>query len=211
MSDPVVALVPSSPAPLGLVRPAAPVAQVVEAHKEIVELIRQALEEGRDYGPMPGEKLKKEQAPRMVLFKAGAERLAVAFGASATYSIVEKEIDHDRAVRWRKKKWVDGANGRRQETEINGESRGLYRYVIRAQLVRPDGRVLGEGIGSCSTLEGKYIDRPRECENTCLKMAEKRALVAAALGAFGLSDRFTQDVEEGPPPAVEAPRRKSVV
>jgi hypothetical protein len=42
----------------------------------------------------------------------------------------------------------------------------------------------------------KYVDRPRECENTALKMAEKRAHVGAVLNAFGLSEQFTQDVED---------------
>jgi hypothetical protein len=169
----------------------------VAAHREAVELIRDALEEGRDYGSIPG-------TDRPALLKPGAERLAIAFGASGLYEIVEREIDHDRRVRWvkRRKDWrgPKDKGGRPLNTiEESGESLGLYRYVVRCKLVRPDGRVLGEGLGACSTMEAKYIDRPRDCENTALKMAEKRALVAAALGAFGLSDRFTQDVEDAPP------------
>src|SRR5690606_10620038 len=58
------------------------------------------------------------------------------------------------------------------------------------------GVVIGEGVGSCSTMESKYIDRPRDCENTALKMAKKRAYVDATLTTFGLSDQFTQDVED---------------
>ena len=52
-----------------------------------------------------------------------------------------------------------------------------------------------------------------DSENTILKMADKRALVAATLIATGCSDIFTQDIEEsdsepaGEPPSVPAPSR----
>src|SRR5690606_11474960 len=76
-------------------------------------------------------------------------------------------------------------------------SLGLYRYVYKCRIVR-NGQTIAEGVGTCSTLESKYIDRPRDCENTVCKMAQKRAFVAATLHAFGLSDRFTQDIEDNP-------------
>jgi hypothetical protein len=63
---------------------------------------------------------------------------------------------------------------------------------------RATGDIVGEGLGACSTLESKYIDRPRDLENTVIKMAQKRGAVAAALNAFALSDRFTQDLEDLP-------------
>jgi hypothetical protein len=43
-----------------------------------------------------------------------------------------------------------------------------------------------------------------DLENTILKMADKRALVAATLLATGCSDIFTQDIEDSAPPADEA-------
>src|SRR5690606_23849470 len=61
---------------------------------------------------------------------------------------------------------------------------------------RESGLVIGSGMGSCSSLESKYISRPRDLENTILKMAKKRAYVDATLSTFGLSDQFTQDVED---------------
>ena len=79
---------------------------------------------------------------------------------------------------------------------MTGKSLGLYRYVIKCYIKDHSEKTIGSGIGSCSTLESKYIDRPRDMENTVLKMAQKRALVAATLNAFGLSDRFTQDMVE---------------
>ena len=78
-----------------------------------------------------------------------------------------------------------------------GESLGLYRYVVECILTaRATGEVVGAALGSCSTMETKYIRTPRDCENTVLKMASKRALVAAVLNTLSLSGRFTQDLED---------------
>lgn len=162
-----------------LLRPVASPSTVVQVHQEAIALIKEALVEGEDYGVIPGTE-------KPTLLKPGAERIAIAFGARARYAIVEKEIDHDRPIQWVKRKgW-------------GGESFGFYRYVIECRLELRDGTVIGEALGSCSTLESKYVDRPRDCENTALKMAQKRALVAVVLGTFGLSNRFAQDVEDLP-------------
>lgn len=167
----------SQPRALGLVRPVAGPAAVIEAHAEAAALIKDALEMGTDYGVIPGT------SKQMVLLKPGAERLTLAFGASVHMDVIEQEIDHDREVTWTK--WSK-----------SGTSRGLYRYVVRVRLVRVDGTQIGEGIGSASTMESKYIDRPRDCENTVLKMAKKRAHVDAVLSMAALSGRFTQDIDD---------------
>jgi hypothetical protein len=189
-------------AALTLVRPIAKPAALVEAHKEVSALITSALEKDRDYGTVPGTN-------KPTLLKPGAERLALAFGAVPKYAIIEQEREHDRVVPWTKQKkvWANKFKGDREFTlqAESGESLGLYRYVVRCTLIqRETDIVLGEGIASCSTLESKYIDRPRDCENTTLKMAQKRAFVAAVLNAFALSDRFTQDMEEAGPAAAAA-------
>ncbi len=168
-----------------LLRPIATPGQLIERHKEITALIRDSLEDGKDYGIIPGTSGKN------VLLKPGAERLCVAFGCHPEYKVVTSDVDHDRKNEFRK-------NDRKQE------SVGFYRFVILCELVK-DGRIVGTGIGSCSTMESKYISRPRDLENTVLKMAQKRSLVAAVLNTFALSDRFTQDIEEDVPLAQPAP------
>lgn len=191
-----------------LVRPIANPAQLIEAHEEVAKIIQSALKVNVDYGTIPGA------GDKPTLLKPGAERLCLAFGATPLYELVTSEADHDREVKWRKrqKKWNNARQGDKSFTwvEEQGVSLGLYRYVFKCRITRQDGRVLGEGQGVCSTTESKYVDRPRDCENTVLKMAQKRALVAAVLNAFGLSNRFTQDVEDmdrdeaikvDPPPA----------
>lgn len=191
-----------APRRVGLLRPIAPPAQVLAAAEETRALVAEALKDGRDYGVIPGTDRGQEKKERKVLLKAGAERVAIAFGCYyGDPEIVEKEADHDRVVEYvkRKKRWEKqgGKNKMVGWDEERGTVIGLYRYVLRVPVIHAEsGSVVGYGVGSCSTLEGKYVDRPRESENTVIKMAHKRAIVAAALIAFGLSDQFTQDVEE---------------
>ena len=185
----------------------------IEVHKRAVEFIREALEEGRDYGVIPGTGEKKN------LLKPGAERLVGGYGLRPEYSILESEVDHNHENEYKMQKWVTkskpdretesamkaAGTGRNrqfsgqwkwQESETEqGVSLGLYRYVICCSLYKGDAKV-GEGVGSCSSTESKYIRSPRDSENTVLKMAKKRAFVDAVLTTLGLSDRFTQDVED---------------
>jgi hypothetical protein len=189
----IVPATPSTALSRGPLRPVARPVDIIEAHKEAASLIREALEDGRDYGAIPGA------GPKKVLLKPGAERLCTAFGLRPTYDVVSYEADHDRVVEF---------HDRRRGPST---SAGLYRYVVKCKLER-DGIVVGEGVGSCSTMEQKYVSRPRDSENTVLKMAKKRALVDAVLGTLSLSDRFTQDVgddEEDDTTVVAAPASRS--
>lgn len=184
-----------------LMRPIAAPKDILVAQEETRKLIQETLKEGRDYGKIKG-------IDKPSLLKPGAERVGMAFGCYPRYKIVEQEIDHDRKVEWRKKKRVYNNAHKNDksftEHETTGESLGLYRYVVECEIVhRESGAVVGACIGVCSTMEAKYVDRPRECENTALKMAEKRAHVGAVLNAFGLSEQFTQDVEDNPQAATE--------
>ena len=180
-------------AALRVLRPLAAPAEMLKAQNETRAFVKAVLEEGRDFGKIPGT-----QEP--TLLKPGAEKVTLAFGCSAVPKIIEREIEHDRAVPWQKqkKKWNNGYKGDKSflwEKE-EGQSLGLYRYVVQVDIVDEHGQVRGSGIGSCSTMESKYVDRPRDCENTVLKMAMKRAHVAAVLSTFGLSEEFAQDLEE---------------
>lgn len=167
----------------GMLRPVAQPEDVLAAQTETRNLVSKALEEGRDFGTIPG-------THKPSLLKPGAERINAAFGVAPRYRVTEREIDHDREVHWQKQN---------RHGEREGTSYGLYRYVVECELVhRESGVPVGQGIGSCSTMESKYIDRPRDLENTVLKMAQKRAFIAATLNAYGLSDQFTQDIEDNP-------------
>jgi hypothetical protein len=183
---------PTRPA---LLRPIAAPKEIIEAQNEARAMVHEALVDGRDFGKIPG-------TDKATMLKPGAERVALGFGCYyGTAEILESQIDHDREVRYVKKKkvWNNAFKGDKSYTNVEepGTSLGLYRYVVRVPIVeRATGQVVGSGAGSCSSMESKYIDRPRDCENTVLKMSYKRAMVAACLTTFGLSDEFTQDVED---------------
>jgi hypothetical protein len=162
-----------------LLMPVATPEKIIDAHKAAVDIVTKVLEEGTDYGVVPGT------GNRPALFKAGAERLCHCYGLSIHFEVIDQECDHDR------ENFYTDKYRKRQTSE------GLYRFAILCRLThRSTGQAISEAIGTCSTMESKYISRPRDCENTVIKMAQKRALVAASLHAFGLSDRFTQDVED---------------
>lgn len=143
-----------------------------------VNLIHQVMEKvmvkGTHYGTIPG------CGNRDVLFKPGADVLAMAFRLSPEYRIDRHEL-------------TDG----HREYEVACIMRGT------------DGTVIGEGVGSATTMEGKYRFRRDGSENpniadvynTVLKMAKKRAHVDATLTCTGASDMFTQDLIDEDEPA----------
>ncbi len=122
---------------------------------------------------------------KQVLLKPGADLLAMTFRLSPEYRIERHDLD----------------NGHRE-------------YEVTCVMRGPDGTVVGEGVGSASSMERKYRYRYGEngakienediadVFNTVLKMAKKRAHVDATLTCTGASDMFTQDlIDEDSPPA----------
>lgn len=197
----------------------------VERKTQMNQFIGRILNEGTDYGTIPGTNDKK------VLLKPGAEKLCSFFGFSSEFIIGECIED-----------WT-GA-------DHNKEPFFYYRYKCR---LLKGGRVLGEGDGSCNSWESKYRWRnsARKCPecgqeaiivgkkeygggfvcfkkkngcgakfgdkdtaitgqdvgrvpnpdiadavNTIQKMAQKRALIQATLIVTNASDAFTQDIED---------------
>lgn len=66
--------------------------------------------------------------------------------------------------------------------------------VIKCRLFsKTTDKIVGEGIGA-----GKAGEKKRD-ENGAIKIAQKSALIAAVLNAYGLSDLFTQDLDRPPP------------
>ncbi len=149
---------------LGLLKPIAPPAQIITQQNEMRGFIKEVLEEGRDYGTIPG-------VDKPSLLQPGAQRINVGFGIIPHYTTLEAQVDHDRVVEWSKRKKIFKDRQWTGDWSIeSGTSIGVYRYVVRCELVHRDtGIVVGESLGACSTLEAKYIDRPRDSENTCLR------------------------------------------
>lgn len=109
----------------------------VERRNAMVQFVQQIMVPGTDFGTIPGTGDKK------VLLKAGAEKLCSFFGLSPEFILV------DHAEDW------SGA-------EHKGEA--FFYYLYRCRLTR-NGRIVGEGDGSCNSWESRY--RWRKKERTC--------------------------------------------
>lgn len=124
------------------------------------------LKRGTDFGVIPGTK-------QPSLFKAGAQKIANAFGLLQHFTV---------------------------ESSIEDAQTPVFFYRVRCDLVKiaQDGTeyVFTTGHGSANTMERRNgRNSPWDSANATLKMAEKRALTAAVLSVSGLSDMFTQDME----------------
>jgi hypothetical protein len=177
----------------------ATVDEVLNQTKRIKEIMARVMIENVHYGIIPGVK-------KPSLWKPGAESLCVAFHIAPTYpQVIEDRFD----------------DGVRYRVKCVGVHQG-------------SGRIVAEGIGSCSSMEEKYKwrrtysnkefdntdparrridfywDKDKRAEyeikqiraetadeeNTLLKMAAKRAMIAMTLNALAASDVFAQDLED---------------
>jgi hypothetical protein len=113
----------------------------------------------------------------MVLLKPGADVLAMTFRLVPQFAVTRSDMD----------------NGHRE-------------YDVTCSMYDASGTLLGQGVGSASTMEKKYRYRKdgdgkrienediADCYNTVLKIAKKRAHIDATLTVTGAADLFTQDL-----------------
>lgn len=120
-----------------------------------------------DFGVIDGTK-------KPSLYKSGAEKICMAYGLLKHTEIVDMTVRTD------------------------GDA-PFFRYVFKCSLVkivRGVEYVWTTGFGSANTAERRNgRNSAFNADNSTLKMAEKRALVDAALSISGLSDMFAQDME----------------
>ena len=121
-----------------------------------------------DFGVIPGTK-------QPTLLKAGAEKVIMAYGLLQHYSIEN------------------------MCQKFDGEAPIMF-YLVKCELVKiaPNGKeyVFTTGYGSANTREKRNgRNDAYNAANSTIKMAQKRALTAAALSISGLSSAFTQDME----------------
>lgn len=132
-----------------------------------------SLKRGVDFDN-PDTKNGKKAFNQPILLKAGAEKLAFGFGLCQRYTIESKIEQHD-------------------------ENGMFFYYLVRCDLVKPNEwgeTVISNSYGSANTAEKRNgFNSAADAANSTLKMAQKRALVGAALAISGLSDMFTQDIE----------------
>ena len=129
------------------------------------------LKHGVDFG-MIRKKNGDAMTKNPTLFKSGAEKVAVAYGLCQRYTV---------------------------ESKIEDVENGFFYFCVRCDLVKiVNGTeyVITSSYGSGNTREGRTGSQsPYDGANSALKMAQKRALVSAALSLGCMSDCFTQDIE----------------
>lgn len=161
-----------------------------------------------DYGVIPGTK-------KPTLFKPGAEIMAGIYRLDPDYHLVES-YEPERVKNWSRpvKKW-DAGDKRMKSVYKDGQpmmeqGQTVGRYEVRACCTLRhigSGSTVGQGIGSCNSWETKYLTADLDdAKNTVLKMAQKRAYVAAVLSACRLSAFFTQDMEDIALPVDDTPQ-----
>ena len=129
------------------------------------------LKRGTDFGMIRkpnGEPLAKSPT----LFKSGAEKIAMTYGLCQRYTL---------------------------ESKLEEIENGFFYYLVRCDLVKiVDGQeyVITSAYGSGNTREKRTGSQSAyDGANSAVKMAQKRALVSAALSLGCVSDMFTQDIE----------------
>lgn len=176
----------------------------------IQDVMKNVMKENEHYGKISG------CGDKVVLLKAGAEKIAMTFRLAAEYEEISGSVESD----------------------------DFICYKINCKLTYiPTGVFVGSGRGTCNSKEKKYKTRmvyvnkatdeekaigkeeertgkdgkkykvlivpqnPWDLQNTLYKMACKRALVAGILTVTAASDIFTQDIEDLPEGTVleEAP------
>jgi hypothetical protein len=77
------------------------------------------------------------------------------------------------------------------------DRRDPSQIILRCHLVNADGQIVADGVGARS------VDQDYGDINKALKMAIKSAMIDATLRMAGLSEIFTQDLEDQPQGAVD--------
>jgi hypothetical protein len=147
----------------------------------LIQWVRQALVDGTDYGkihtvkkreckhggpPACNHEIEPRHWSKDSLRKPGAEKICGMLGVTVTFPTIK---DYEQAA-------------------LNGLP--INSIILRCHLLAADGTVVADGIGARS-VEQDYGDL-----NKALKMACKSAQIDATLRMAGLSEIFTQDLED---------------
>jgi len=210
---------------LTVAQPAIPVAQAVEQYNQLVDFVRNIMQENLDFGVIPGT------GNKPTLYKPGAEKLARFFGLVPIFKELQVVEDwtgefHKGEPFFYNKTLCQLMQGDRVVAECiasanSWESRYRYRKasrqcpqcgkeaIIKGKVEYGGGWICFAKKGGCgykfpdddpritSQVEGEVKnERIFDLVNTLQKMSQKRALVGATLIGTSASEFFTQDLED---------------
>lgn len=145
------------------------ISDIIAQVQKIQGVMQAVMKVNEHYGIIPGT------GGKPTLLKPGAEKLCLTFRLDPQYEVVQPTEEKD-----------------------------FIAYTVKCTLYHiPSGQRIASGVGACNSREKKYafkrgepVANPWENQNTLMKMAAKRALVAAVLNGTAASDIFTQDLED---------------
>lgn len=202
------------------------VQDLVAQVRKVQEVMQAVMKDGEHYGVIPGTKTKP------TLLKPGAEKLCLLFRLDPEYELIERQYDGDHLTITARCVLFHAPSGQRRGSGLGSCSTRESKYAYRkGQRVCPkcgketifksqsewycwrkkDGCGATFKLGD-QAIEGQNADRVANPDladtyNTVLKMATKRALVAAVLNVTAASDIFTQDLEDLPGADEDAPSK----
>jgi hypothetical protein len=174
----------------------------------IQHIMKRAMKENEHYGTIPG-------TSKPTLLKPGAEKLCLTFRFDPNYEII-REVREKMFIAYTVKctlvhipsgnkiaSGIGSCNSR--ETKYRYRSENTGKTVPKEYWENRDSEIIGGIQYKPRKKDGKWYifeqienDNPWDLDNTLIKMACKRALVAATLNATAASDIFTQDIEDMP-------------
>lgn len=197
------------------------VQQIVAQTRKIQECMNAVMVDGEHYGVIPGTAGRDGKPAKKTLLKPGAEKLCLMFRLCPEYETLRAEqsttlVSYTVRCRLthiptgnlvatglgscnsREKKYTRPADKKcpacNKETIIKGKEQyggGWLCYGKKGGC----GAKFPDGDATIEQQDNGLAD-PSDLDNTILKMACKRSLVAAALNATAASDCFTQDLED---------------
>lgn len=185
-----------------------PIGEVTNQVQLIQQVMAGVMKADEHYGIIPGTK-------KPSLYKAGAEKLCLVFRLQPDYEIIEK-VREERFIAYTVrctlthiptgKIWATGVGSCNvREAKYRYRSQDTGRPVPSKYWEMRDNKILGGPQYEAKKRDGKWTiveqiehDNPWDYDNTLIKMACKRAMVAATLNATAASDIFTQDLEDMP-------------
>lgn len=177
---------------------------VIAQVKKVQDVMKAVMKEDVHYGVIPGT-----QKP--TLLKPGAEKLLLTFRLAPVYEILSSHEDNGFLAYTVRCTLTHITSGQMIASGIgtcnSRENKYRWRSTKRAEKPgKEEADLLKEqNKGYWRKLDGHWAwfdkvenDNPWELQNTLMKMAEKRALVAAVLNGTAASDIFAQDTEDLP-------------
>jgi hypothetical protein len=183
--------------------------QVIEHVHLVHEVMKRVMQKNEHYGIIPG-------TDKPTLLKPGAEKLCLTFRLGPRYEIINASERPFRSYTV-KCTLFHIPTGQFVAEGVGSCTSGEVKYRYRSETTGEtvpkdywkdrDPKHLGGTQYKPRKKDGQWLiyetvenENPEDLDNTLVKMACKRALVAATLNATAASDIFTQDLEDMAPP-----------